>query len=141
PRGRALNGDPPTVPLANTHAPVDPDLVAATFRLPVRQRLSIILNELGAGLAGNGEALSGAIRRANPAIDATQDVLSIVDRDRAVLGHLVDRSDEVIGQLARRRDRVGAFIREAADVAQIAARRDGAISEGIRRLPGTLDET
>jgi virulence factor Mce-like protein len=140
-RGAPLKGDPPVVALSQTHAPVDPDLVAATFTLPVRQRLSIILNELGAGLAGNGEALSGAIRRANPAIQATQDVLRIVDRDRAVLGRLVDRSDEVIGQLARRRDRVGAFIQQAADVAQTAARRDGAISEGIRRLPSTLDQT
>jgi virulence factor Mce-like protein len=144
PRGKALRdsgGHAPTVPVTNTHSPVDPDLVTATFTLPVRERLSIILNELGAGLAGNGPALSGAIRRANPAIGATQDVLRIVSRDRATLGRLVDRSDEVIAQLARRRDRVGAFIREAADVSQTAAVRDRAISEGIRRLPGTLDET
>jgi virulence factor Mce-like protein len=140
-RGAPLKGDPPVIPLSRTHAPVDPDLVAATFTLPVRQRLSIILNELGAGLAGNGEALSQAIRRANPAIQATNDVLRLVDRDRDVLGRLVDRSDQVIGQLARRRDRVGAFIQQAADVAQTAAQRDGAISEGIRRLPSTLDQT
>jgi virulence factor Mce-like protein len=144
PRAKALrssDGHAPTVPVTNTHSPVDPDLVTATFTLPVRERLSIILNELGAGLAGNGPALSNAIRRANPAIGATQDVLRIVDRDRDTLGRLVDRSDQVIAQLARRRDRVGAFIREAADVSQTAAVRDRAISEGIRRLPGTLDET
>ena len=141
PAGHPLPGKVPTVPLANTHSPVDPDLVAATFRLPVRQRLSIILSELGAGLAGNGQQLSGAIRRANPAIQATQDVLRIVDRDRAILGRLVDRSDQVIAQLANRRDRVASFIQEAADVSQTAAQRDGAISEGLRRLPGTLDQT
>jgi len=141
PRGRELKGDPPTVPVTNTHSPVDPDLVTASMTLPVRERLSIVLNELGAGLAGNGEALSAAIRRANPAIQATQDVLHIVDRDRSTLGRLVDRSDQVIGQLAQRRDRVASFIQEASDVADTAARRDGNISEGIRRLPDTLDET
>jgi virulence factor Mce-like protein len=144
PRGRELpatGGHPPTVPLANTHSPVDPDLVTASFTLPVRERLSIILNELGAGLGGNGDALSGAIRRANPAIDATRQVLRIVDRDRATLGRLIDRSDQVVAQLAGRRDRVASFIREAASVSQTAARRDGPISDGLRRLPATLDET
>src|SRR3954465_5411773 len=53
PRGRELTstgGHAPTVPLAHTHSPVDPGLVVATFRLPVRQRLAIILDELGAGV-------------------------------------------------------------------------------------------
>ena len=140
-RGSALRGNPPTVPVADTHSPVDPDLVVATFQLPVRERLAIILNELGAGLAGNGTNLNAVIRRANPAIQATQDVLRIVARDRAVVGDLVDRSDQVIAQLARRRDRVASFIEQAAQVSQTAAARDGAISEGIRLLPGTLDQT
>ena len=143
-RGRALKpsgGHAPTVPVTNTHSPVDPDLVVATFRLPVRQRLSIILNELGAGVAGNGRNLNAVIRRANPAIQATQDVLRIVSRDRQVLGDLIDRSDTVIGELAKRRSRVADFIDQAAQVSRTAAARNGAVSEGIRRLPATLDET
>src|SRR5204863_4051197 len=98
PRGAVLResgGHAPTLPLANTHSPVDPDLVLDTYRMPTRQRLTLIVNELGAGLSGNGEALNAAIRRASPAIQATQDVLRIVDRDRQVLGQLIDRSDEV----------------------------------------------
>lgn len=144
PRGhelKASGGHAPTVPVSNTHSPVDPDLVVATFQLPVRERLSIILNELGAGVAGNGRNLNAVIRRANPAIQATQDVLRIVARDRAVLGDLIDRSDTVIGELAKRRSRVADFIDQAAQVSRTAAERDGAVSEGIRRLPATLDET
>jgi phospholipid/cholesterol/gamma-HCH transport system substrate-binding protein len=138
---KPLPGDVPTVPVTNTHSPVDPDLIAATFRLPVRQRLAIILNELGAGVAGNGRNLNAVLRRANPAMEATQDVLRILARDRAVLGDLVDRSDVVIGELAKRRGRVADFIEQAAQVSQTAAARQGAISEGLRRLPETLDET
>ena len=144
PRGEVLaerDGRPPTVPLENTHSPVDPDVVLSTFELPVRERLSIILNELGTGLAANGEALAAAIRRSNPALGSTREVLRIVNEDREVLGRLIDRSDGVIAALAKRRGRVAAFIDEAQRVATIAARRDGAVSEGIRRLPGTLDET
>ena len=144
PRGTVLHGSgghAPTVPLANTHSPVDPDLVIDTYRLPTRQRLSIIVNELGAGLAGNGAALNAAIRRASPAIQATQDVLRIIDRDRHVLGELIDRSDQVIGELARRRGRVRSFVEEAKTVSVTSAERRGAIAEGLRRLPATLGET
>jgi ABC-type transporter Mla subunit MlaD len=144
PRGRVLTasgGRPATVPLESTHSPVDPDLVLDTYRLPYRQRLSIILNELGAGLSGNGQALSAAIRRANPALKATRDVLRIVDRDRHVLGDLIDRSDEVIAELGRRRGRVSSFVAEAARVAQTSGERQAAVSEGVRRLPATLHAT
>jgi virulence factor Mce-like protein len=144
PRGEQLRADgdvPPTVPLDNTHSPVDPDVVLSTFDMPVRERLQVILSELGVGLAGNGHALSDAIRRSNPAIQSAQDVLRIVNDDRDVLGRLIDRSDDVIGQLAQRRDRVASFIEEANKVSQTAAERRGAVSEGIRRLPETLDET
>ena len=138
---RARGGRPPTVPLGNTHSPVDPDLVLSTFDLPMRDRLSIILNELGTGLAANGRELSAAVRRSNPAIQATRRVLAIVDADRDVLGRLIDRSDEVIGELAGRRDRVAALVDDAQRVTGTVARRDDEVSEGIRRLPSTLDET
>ena len=56
------------LPVTNTHSPVDPDLLNDITRLPERQRLTIILNELGAGLAGRGSDLNVVIRRANPAL-------------------------------------------------------------------------
>ena len=71
PKGRPLvaHGDAtPTVPLANNHSPVDLDLVLTALRLPYRQRLALLINELGTGLAGRSADLNAAIRRANPAI-------------------------------------------------------------------------
>lgn len=144
PRGRLLearDGHAPTVPIERTHSPVDPDLVVNTLRMPLRDRLTLIVNELGTGLAGNGEALNAAIRRATPAVQATRRVLSIVDRDRAVLGRLIERSDVVLRELAARRGRVASFIEEAERVATTAGRRAPALEEGVRRLPETLLET
>ena len=46
------------------------------MRLPYRQRLSIIINELGTGLAGNGDALRSAIQEADPALEQTDKVLA-----------------------------------------------------------------
>ncbi|MEO6497270.1 MAG: MlaD family protein [Solirubrobacteraceae bacterium] len=144
PRGEPLRagGDhPPTVPLANTHSPVDPDLVVNTYRMPTRERLTLIVNELGTGLTGNAEALNAAIGRAAPALAQTRRFLRIVNADRRVLGRLIERSDEVVGELARRRGRVASFIAEAERVASIAGRRAPAVAAGIRGLPDTLFET
>src|SRR3982750_3572542 len=50
------------LPVANTHSPVDVDLLGDISRLPERQRLTIILNELGAGLAGRGSDLRAVLK-------------------------------------------------------------------------------
>src|SRR5207244_6787155 len=55
------------LPVENTHSPVDVDLLGDITRLPERPRLTIIINELGAGLAGRGSDLNVVLRRANPA--------------------------------------------------------------------------
>ena len=49
------------LPLANTSAPVDIDLINNIMRLPYRQRFSILLSDLGAGFAGRGQDLNELI--------------------------------------------------------------------------------
>ena len=142
PTGRPLpHGEgAPTVPLARTHSPVDLDLVFAALRLPYRQRLTLLVNELGTGLAGRPEDLNAAIRRANPALQQANRVLAIVDRDRHTLGRLIDASDRVIAELARRRGQVASFIGRADTVARAVADRRGELGLAIHRLPPLLDQ-
>ena len=130
----------PTVPLAQTHSPVDLDLVFAALRRPYSQRLAIVLNELGTGLAGRADDLNATIRRANPALQEVNDVLRILDRDRAALGRLVEQSDRVIAELARRRGEVTSFIDRSDRVARTVAGRRGELGQVIERLPPLLDE-
>ena len=47
------------LPVSHTHSPVDTDIVQDIYREPVRQQFSLIINELGTGLAGSKRA-SGA---------------------------------------------------------------------------------
>ncbi|MCA1682561.1 MAG: MlaD family protein [Actinobacteria bacterium] len=65
-----------TIPVTHTASTVGPDLVNDILRRPYRERLRIILSELGAGVAGNAQNLNDAIRRANPALRETDKVLS-----------------------------------------------------------------
>ena len=143
PRAKALlaRGDEaPTVALERNEVPVDLDLVFASLRMPYRQRLSLIVNELGTGLAGRPRELNAAIRQANPALAETRRVLEIVDADRARLGRLIDSSDRVIGELARRRGQVQSFVGRAGVVAHEVANRRGDLATAIDRLPPMLDE-
>ena len=133
-------GGAPTVPLENTHSPVDLDLVFAALREPYAQRLAIVLNELGTGVAGRAEDMNAAIRRANPALQEINDVLRILDRDRAELGRLVEQSDRVIAELARRRGSVTSFIERSDRVAREVAGRREELGQVIERLPPLLDE-
>ena len=75
---------------------VDLDLINNIMREPYRERFSIILNELGVGLAGRGEDLDAVIRRANPALKEVDDVLKILARQNEQLEQLAVDSDTIM---------------------------------------------
>jgi len=142
PAGTVLPQDDgvPTVPVRNTVAPVDLSLVLGTFDRPARERLSILLGSLGAGLAGRGKDLNATIRRAAPALTETNRVLRILDRDRARLRQLADDGDSVLAELARRKRRVAAFVRATAAVTATTAERRERLAAAVRGLPALLGE-
>ena len=130
----------PTVPLSRTHAPVDIDLVFAALREPYVNRLSLVVNELGTGLAGRPRDLQAAIKRAAPALQETDRVLRLVNRDRAMLGRLIDRTDSVLAQVAPRSADVTRFVERAARVGDTVAERRDSLGAAIDRLPPLLAE-
>ena len=87
----------------HTGKTVDLDLINDIMREPVRQRLSIILSDLGIGVAGRGDDLNDVIRRANPALKEVDEVLKILARQNKVLADLAVDSDTILAPLARER--------------------------------------
>lgn len=144
PAGRPLaarGATPPTVPLADTHSPVDLDLVLSTFRRPVNERLALLVGELGTGVAGRGEDLNAIIRRANPALQETDRVLRIVAGDRTRLRALIGGARHVFDALAaRRRAAVAAIVRGATVTARVAGRRSE-LERTVQGLPELLAQT
>ncbi|HEX6022339.1 MAG TPA: MlaD family protein, partial [Solirubrobacter sp.] len=128
------------LPVENTMQTVDIDLIGNTMRAPERERLSLILNELGTGLAGRGSDLNEVIRRANPALRETDKVLEILARQNSVLEQLAVNSDAVLQPLARDRQRVASAIRNSSDVARATAERRQDLAADIQTLPRFLDE-
>jgi phospholipid/cholesterol/gamma-HCH transport system substrate-binding protein len=137
---RDVGEDEHALPLDRTSSPVDLDLVNDTLRRPQRERLALLLGELGVGLAGRGEELNEVIHRANPALRETDKVLEILAGQNKVLGKLAEDSDTVLAPLAREKERVSDFIAQANEVGQASAERRGDIEASIERLPGFLRE-
>jgi phospholipid/cholesterol/gamma-HCH transport system substrate-binding protein len=126
------------LPVQNTHSPVDVDLLGDISRLPERQRLTILLNELGAGLAGRGSDLHEVIRRANPALQELDRVLQILASENKVLARLAVDSDKALQPFAAVRGKVADFIQQANTVAQASARHRGALKQNLALLPKFL---
>src|SRR4051794_4936476 len=128
------------LPLKNTSAPVDLDLVNNVMRLPYRQRLAIILSELGAGFAGRGEDLNALIHRANPALRQTDRVLRQLADENVTLKNLASESDQALAPLARERSHLSGFIKSANEVGEATAAKSADIEASIQKLPRFLQE-
>src|SRR5215218_6759407 len=112
-----------TIPVEQTTSTIPLDLVNNILRQPYRERLGIILDELGAGVAGRAPDINDIIRRASPALRETDKVLAKLARQIQVLKQLVTDADTVIGDLARNKKNVGRFVVEAKDTAAASAER------------------
>jgi phospholipid/cholesterol/gamma-HCH transport system substrate-binding protein len=128
------------LPVENTSKAVDLDLINNIMREPVRQRLSIILDDLGVGVAGRGEDLKDVIRRADPALKEVDKVLKILASQNRVLERLAVDSDTILGPLARERRHVSGAIDNAGAVAAATAERRVALAADIERLPEFLNQ-
>jgi len=139
PRGQEGAGER-LLPVQQTSSPVDVDLLGDISRLPERQRLTIILNELGAGLAGRGSDLHEVIQRANPALREFDRVLAILAGENKVLAKLAVDSDKALGPFARVRKQVADFLVQSNRVSQATAAHRGALDRNLKDFPAFLRE-
>jgi phospholipid/cholesterol/gamma-HCH transport system substrate-binding protein len=126
------------LPLENNGKTVDLDLIQNIQRLPYRDRFRLILNDLGASLAGRGQDLGEVIDRANPALRQTDRVLKILAQQNQQLASLASNGDRVLEPLARNRTHITSFFRNAAISGQATAERSSDLEESLRKFPATL---
>ena len=128
------------LPVDNNVTPVPLDLLQNISRLPQREGLRLLLNEFGAGLAGNGERLRAAVRRANPALRETDRVIKVLAEQDKLLGRLIDESDTVLASWVEKRKETAGFIDHAGATATAAAERGDDIERNFQRFPAFLRE-
>jgi phospholipid/cholesterol/gamma-HCH transport system substrate-binding protein len=128
------------LPLENNGKAVDLDLVQNINRRPFAERFRLIINDLGAGLAARGDELAEIVKRSNPALRETDEVLAILAEQNEALAQLAEDSDTVLAPLARERDAVTGFISNANQTAQATAERSTDLEAGLQKFPGALRE-
>ncbi len=128
------------LPVTQTSSSIDPDIVQNISQQPIRQRLAIILDELGTGLAARGRDLNAVIRRADPALGYTDRVFRILAQQDHVLAALEHDSNAVLAPLAAARRQLADFVVQANTTATAGAARAAAIADGIHLLPSFLSE-
>jgi len=138
-RGRRLRAGE-VLPVERTGSTVPIDLVNNIMRRPYRERFSILLSELGAGLAARGDDLNETIRRANPALRETDKVLALLRDQRRTIRDLNVDAERVLSRLANRRTDVSRFVTEARDTARTSASRADSIRGQFQRFPTFLRE-
>jgi phospholipid/cholesterol/gamma-HCH transport system substrate-binding protein len=128
------------LPVTQTSSTIAIDLVNDIMRRPYRERLRLIVGELGAGLAGRPGDLSAVLRRAHPALRETSQTLRILGRQTNTIEKFIGDAHTVIAALENRKQDVSRFVQEAGRTAEISASRRADLGETFHRLPAFLAE-
>jgi ABC-type transporter Mla subunit MlaD len=128
------------VPVEQTESTIPFDLLYNIQRRPVRERLRLILFELGVGLAGRPDDLAEVLRRAHPGLRETTEALRILARQTGRIERTIADADRVVGALADRRRDVVRFVEESGELAAITASRREELATSFRLLPEFLGE-
>jgi ABC-type transporter Mla subunit MlaD len=128
------------LPVTQTSSPIDPDIVQDVSQDSVRESLSVILNELGTGLAARGSDLNKVILRADPGLQQTERVFNVLASENKVLAKLATDSDTVLAPLAKTRSSLADFVVQANRTATASAAEHTQLAASIRLLPPFLKE-
>jgi phospholipid/cholesterol/gamma-HCH transport system substrate-binding protein len=126
------------LPVENTETPVDADLINNIQRKPFRVRFSILLNELGAGLAARAEDIQVLIKRANPALREFDQFLKILAGQNTMLRDLTKNADTVLTALARKRKSVANFFVQSRIAARATAEKRVDFERNFQKFPPFL---
>ena len=129
-----------TIPVTHTFSTIPADLLNDVMRLPYRERLTLIINELGAGVAGNGQNLSAALERAVPALAETDNLLNLLANDSNEITDLTANADQLVTALANNSGTIERFISQADNIATDTNTQDVNLKNTFHDLPGFLEQ-
>jgi ABC-type transporter Mla subunit MlaD len=140
-----------TIPVSQTQSTIPADLVQNIMRLPYRERFTLIINELGAAVAARSQDLQTALRRADPALAETDNLLALLASDARTIRDLNASANQVITAMARNNRQVQRFVVEANNASTESASSNAnsscagsteanCIAATWNKLPGFLEQ-
>jgi phospholipid/cholesterol/gamma-HCH transport system substrate-binding protein len=138
---RGQGGFPPTVPVTHTTEPVSLTDLFNIFNLPTRERLTVLLNELGIATAGRGEDINQILLRANPTLALARRAIAILNEQHAQLQTIISAGDAFLAQAAAHTGQLQRFLGSAARLSALVGGHRGALAQSVARLPALLGAT
>ena len=129
-----------TVSIDRTQSTIPADLVANVMRQPYRERLRLIIAELGTGLAGRPQDLAELLQKAHPGLRETSKTLNILAKQTTTIKNFISDSDTVVADLEHNKREVARWVDSAEKASAISASRNQDIEAGFQKLPRFLDE-
>jgi virulence factor Mce-like protein len=133
-------GNRGVIPVSHTFSTIPADLLQDTLRMPYRERLTLIINELGAAVAGNPANLQSALKRAVPALTQTDNLLALLAQDSHTIQDLTTTANSVVTALANNGHNVQRFVVNANRTAVASAQQRTNLQATFQNLPGFLQQ-
>lgn len=128
------------LPVSQTYVPVDADQLISANTPSVRERLFIIVRELGAGVAGRGDKIASTLRKSNEGLRYANRILAQLANQTEMLKQLDSTSDTTLASLASERSSISGTITNGATVARRLAARQAEVRASIASLNKLLTE-
>jgi phospholipid/cholesterol/gamma-HCH transport system substrate-binding protein len=131
-----------TIGLADTNPDINLDEVLSSLDADTRAYLDLLVNGAGQGLKGKGGSeLAGVLEKFEPTHRDLARVSQAVAQRGADLQQLIHSLARLNTALAQKQSQIVELVDASATVFHAFANEDQNVSEAIKLLPGTLDQT
>ena len=126
---------------ARVQGTVEFDEILNTFDPPTRRAFRAWQQDGGRAIDGRGEDVNQALGELPDFLENGNDLLAVLDTDRAALGRLVKNTGVVFGALTERERQLHNLVVNTRDVFDTTARRNEKLAQTFSILPTFLDES
>jgi phospholipid/cholesterol/gamma-HCH transport system substrate-binding protein len=136
--GRVVSGG--VLSIAHAGQSVQFDQLLSTFDGSHRRDLQRLLQGLGRGLGGRGDALNRFLEGSDATVTESRPVAQVLAADRAQVASLVDDLGWDLRALGDRANSIRTLTRQGTLLAEAVAARDGKVRSTLALLPGFLKQ-
>src|SRR3954470_929024 len=130
-----------TIPVSQTLPDVNLDEVLSALDADTRDYLTLLLNDGGQALKGNGRELANTVRRIEPTAKLPRRINEKLAERSANIKRAIHNFSLLVDELGSKDDQVAEFVVDSNAVFATLASQDAALRETLRELPSTLNVT
>jgi phospholipid/cholesterol/gamma-HCH transport system substrate-binding protein len=138
PQAGQVNEEDPPLPAEQAITPTYISRALNTFDPQVRDRLNVLLHELGRGLPGNGRDLKLAFLEIAPFLHSAENVTEVMSIRRRRVSRIVSNFAALTGELADRDRELNKLVAGGNDTVSALAAETEPLKRTIAELPPTM---